>query len=570
MRNKAYFAAVLCFLFLPLWGLHSFDERSVTLTGDAIWRMAGYSSGVLEGSNVRPGTVLLLSSQRGAGTLSASADLVLSFDEGSPSLFRDATGRYSVSVAPSLTHVDGRHARAGAGAVLFQGATAGLGAFHSQVPGNATAGGPLVVTPQSSAALFSPNNNVRDFTLEFWLQPFNMENGEQILKWVSARPGGRHQAVQATAGGSFTFQRILVMSSRNRLQWSFLNFFSSPDRATSIDVNFSGVTPLVPRTWSHHLIRFDAQTGMIEYLVNGRPEAIAYATSTGRESGEVYTPLIGESGSFVLGGNFAGMMDEFMVHGDFASNAVTRRYPLRGGRIVTRAIDLGAGNNQVLMLEATGGRTSVRNVRAASEFQRNGRFRFSDDSEMQFFVRASNNPFRWDAPWQPVTPGQNITANVVGRYVQLAVDFYPSADGESTPYLEEVRIVFLRDEPPLPPTHLRAVAMDGAVHLTWRNSPNRNTQGYLIFYGTAENEFFGEGAMQGASPISVGTRNSVVIEGLQNGTLYFFRVAAYSHRGSNHLLDDTVAHHVGEFSNEARARPLRGLNTVGTPVPGRP
>jgi len=60
----------------------------------------------------------------------------------------------------------------------------------------------------------------------------------------------------------------------------------------------------------------------------------------------------------------------------------------------------------------------------------------------------------------------------------------------------------------------------------------------------------------------VGMRNSVVIEGLQNGTLYFFRVAAYSSQGSNHLLDDSVAHHVGEFSNEARARPLRGMSAV--------
>jgi len=420
-----------------------------------------------------------------------------------------------------------------------------------------------VVTPQASSALFSPGNNIRDFSLEFWLHPLNMENGEQILQWVSDRPIRPYQRVPAAAAAlDFAFQRILVMSSRNRLQWTFTNFFSSPDRATSIDVTLSGVTPLVPRTWSHHLIRFDAETGMLEYLVNGRPEAIVHVTSTGRERGEVYTPITGENGSFILGGNFTGMMDEFRIHGSFVPGATTRRYPLGGGRIETRAIDLGPGNNQVLMLEASGGRASVRDARASTEFRRNGRFRFADDSEMQFFIRASNNPFRWDSPWQSVTPGQDIAGSVVGRYVQLAVDFYPSADGETSPYLEEVSIVFLRDEPPLPPTRLVAVAMDGAVHLTWRHSPNRNTQGYLIYYGTTDNEFFGEGASLGPSPISVGMRNSVVIEGLQNGTLYFFRVAAYSSLGSNHLLDESVSPHVGEFSNEARARPLRGINAA--------
>jgi len=572
MRNKAYFVAVLYTLFLALGSLHSFEERSIRLAGDALWRMADYRSGLIEEGMIRPGSVLLLSSERGFAPRQApSADLVLTFDEGAPSLFRDSVGRYRVSVSPGLTALDRRHARAGSGAVLFQGGSPIVGTFHSQVPGSVTAGGPLVIEPQSSTALFSPNTSIRDFTLEFWLHPLHMENGEQVFQWVSARPGGFAHPQQRTAlaaGGNFTFQRIIATSARNRLHWSFTNFFSSPDRMTNIDINISGVTPLVPRTWSHHLIRFDADTGMIEYLVNGRPEAIVYATSTGREGGEVYTPITGENGSFVLGGNFTGMMDEFRIHGSFAPNAATRRYPLNGGRIETRAIDLGVGNNRVLMLEASGGRTSVRDHRASRDFRRNGRFRFADDSEMHFFIRASNNPFRWDNPWQPVTPGEPLPPGaVVGRYVQLAVDFYPSADGESSPFLEEIRIAYLRDEPPLPPSRLVAVAMDGAVQLSWRHSPNSNTQGYLIYYGTADNEFFGYGASLGPSPISVGMRNSIVIEGLQNGTLYFFRVAAYSHRSSSHLLDDSVSYHVGEFSNEARARPLQGMGTVNTPVP---
>jgi len=563
MRNKAYFIALSYLLFAALGSLHSFEERTLTLAGDALWRMADYRSGIVEGSMIRPGPVLLLSSERRLSPQHAlSPDMALSFDEGNPAHFRDAAGRYRVTASPSLASVDARNARAGAGAALFQGTSRlALGGAGGQLPGSAASGGPLMAVPQSGAALFAPNSNMRDFTLEFWLHPLNMENGEQILQWAAARPRRPYQA--AGAGAGFDFQRILVTSSRNRLHWSFVNFFISPDRRSGMDIDISGSTALVPRTWSHHLIRFDADTGMIEYLVNGRPEAIAYATSTGREGGEVFAPVAGENGSFVFGGNFTGMMDEFKIHGGFAPGAATRRYPLLGGRIETRAIDLGAGNNRVLMLEASGGRTSARDSRAPNEFRRNGRFRFSDDSEMQFFVRASNNPFRWDSPWQPVTPGERISGTVAGRYVQLAVDFYPSASGEASPFLEEIRIVYLRDEPPLPPSRLVAVAMDGAVHLTWRHSPNQDTRGYLVYYGTADGEFFGHGAALGPSPINVGMRNSVVIEGLQNGTLYFFRVAAYSHRHESHMLDSSAAYHVGEFSNEARARPLRGLGTAG-------
>jgi len=556
MRSRASFVAVLYILLsVPgLAGLYAEDQRTVRLSGAALWRMSEYRAGLVEGDMIRPVPVLKLSSERGnSGPGVYSPDLALSFDEADPAGFRDSLGRYSVLADPELLAVDRLHSRIGSGAVMFRVAPpSGSG---SRTPANARAAGPLVVEPQSPSALFAPGNSVRDFSIEFWLYPFNMENGERILEWGSSGMAG--QSPNVAAGVGFAPQRIAAVSSRNRLRWSFGNFFVSPDREAVVDVSLSGVTPLVPRTWSHHLVRFDAQTGMIEYLVNGATEAISYVTSTGREGGEVRTPLVGRNGGFVLGGHFTGMMDEFRIHGEFLPGAATRRYSTAGGRIETRAIDLGAGNNRVLTLEASGGRTSViRNERISGEFRRNGRFRFPDDSEMQFFIRASNNPFRWDTPWHPSVPGEAITAGVVGRYVQLAVDFYSSADGDTTPYLEEVGIVFLRDEPPLPPTRLVAVAMDGAVRLTWRHSPNSGTAGYLVYYGTSDSEFFGEGASLGPSPISVGMANSVVIEGLRNGTLYFFRVAAYSDVFSNHLLDGSASHHVGEFSVEARARPL--------------
>jgi hypothetical protein len=138
------------------------------------------------------------------------------------------------------------------------------------------------------------------------------------------------------------------------------------------------------------------------------------------------------------------------------------------------------------------------------------------------------------------------------------IDFYPSANGEASPYLEELRITYMPDEPPLPPALLTAVAMDGAVRLQWRNSPDKNAQGYLVFYGTISDDYFGEGANLGISPIDVGKVNSINIEGLQNGVLYYFRVAAYS---NNNTADTGTNYappfHTGEFSREVRARPLQ-------------
>jgi hypothetical protein len=544
MKNKLYFIAIL-YLFFPVSGsLHCIGEKTLKLDSNLIWKMIDYRKDVIQQALVRPNPVLMLSSTgiTNGNTVKPAPDMKLSFDEGAPAFFKDTIGHYRTIVSPSLTAVDHRYARAGSGAVLFSGSTGRR---------NSAADGPLILEAQNSAALFAAGNRIYDFSIEFWLQPLNMENGEQILLWNSVRASRNNTAY-------FNPQQILCTSVKNRLEWSFLNFFISPDDARNLDITISGVSAVVPKIWSHHLIRFDSATGIVEYLVNGKTEAIVYANSTGREGGEIFTPLTGQGGSFVLGGNFLGLVDEFMIHGDLFPSPKLQKYPSQGGRIQTIAIDLGEGINDVVKIDASGGKTSTINARINNEFRQNGRFRFSDDSELHFFIRASDNPYRWDSPWRPITPGTDIVGTAQGRYVQLMIDFYPSADGEASPYLEELRITYLPDEPPLPPAQLTAVAMDGAVQLQWRNSPDKNTQGYLVYYGTTSDDYFGEDASFGVSPIDVGKINSITIDGLKNGVLYYFRVAAYSHRNSASPGPSYAQpFHTGEFSREVRARPLQ-------------
>jgi hypothetical protein len=159
-----------------------------------------------------------------------------------------------------------------------------------------------------------------------------------------------------------------------------------------------------------------------------------------------------------------------------------------------------------------------------------------------------------DGTWYSFTPGADIPADIQGRYVQLAIDFYPSSDGETSPYLEELRIVYIPGEPPLPPQSVTAAAVDGGVQLRWRNSPDVNTTGYLIYYSAIRGEYFGEEALLGPSPIDAGKRNSLFIDGLKNGTLYYFRIAAYDRKDGG-----SPGYHAGEFSKEVTARPLAGL-----------
>jgi hypothetical protein len=540
--KKESLIVIIVYIFLFVSGsIYGIGERTIVLGGESGWRMAESRAGVTEVRFVRPNPVLVLSSQTGFSTIGYSAasgvlgnfsamsepalDLSISFDENNTGLYRDSIGKYKVSVSPDVEAADRRYARAGTGAALFHG------------------NGPVIVEPQRTNALFVPNNRMRDFSVEFWLYPQNMENGEQVLSWSGTK----------YINGNFAVQRILCIASKNKLQWSFVNFFTSTDSLSHINIEFSGNTPVVPKTWSHHLVRFDSGTGMVEYLVNGVSEAVCYATSTGQENSEVYTPVAGSNGMFLLGENFRGLIDEFKIHSICAGRSSTSKYVPSGGRTETRAIDLGHNESGVVRIDASGGRISIRENVTHNEFRENGRFRFSDDAEMSFFIRSNENPYLLNnSQWVSFTPGVNFSG-IMGRYVQIAVDFYPSADGETSPYLEQLRIIYSPGEPPLPPKNFTAVAVDGGVLLRWKQSPNADDAGYLVYYSSVRGELFGNDSVLGPSPVNAGNRTSLLVEGLKNGTLYYFRIASYDRATGE------VNYNVGEFSNEVTARPLAGL-----------
>ena len=540
MKKAKFFISLLYILILISGSLYGIGEKTLSMGGASAWATAEVKNNVIEVPSIRPNPVLMLSSID--NTAAQSLDLSISFNEGDTGLFKDRVGHYKVIASPELEAVDSRFARIGTGAALFGAAPLG-----TTVPKN---GGPLVIEPKSRSALFSPGAHIRDFSMEFWLYPLNMENGEQILSWFSSKSVTGAADAALSAGGNH-FQRIICTAVKNRLQWSFVDFFLSPDGSSGINIGLSGDSPITPKTWSHHLIRFDADTGMLEYLVNGETEDIVYATLSGRENSEVYSPIPGGGGIFVLGGRYMGIIDEFNIHKTFISRSSMRKYAPSGGRAETRAIDLGTGNGGILKIEAKGGRASIRETAVNSEFRENGRFRFSDDSEMNFFFRASDNPYYWGGAWESFTPGGDISGRIRGRYIQLAVDFYPSSDGETSPYLEEISVVYMPGEPPLPPYSLTVIAADGGVQLRWKNSPDTNTAGYLIYYGDVRGEYFGGEAFLGPSPIDAGKRNSLFIDGLKNGVLYYFRIAAYNRERLE-----------GEFSREVTARPLSGLSLL--------
>ncbi|MDR2194063.1 MAG: hypothetical protein LBP19_06305 [Treponema sp.] len=532
MKLKAILLLLFFFVFFSqLFGL---GEITLRIGQDAGWSVVEKRDGVTEVDAQRPWTVLSLIAAQPA-MRGVYTDMLFTFDETSPDRFDDSAGHYKVLTrdAFAVSQTDSLTARYGAGAAIFLGRN------------SAASDGPLVITPQTDDALFASGKRIGDFSIEFWALPFNADTGEQVFSWSAAKWRTRID---------YIMQSVTCTISKNRFQWTFLDFFASARNDVRSTITLIGSMPIIPNTWSHHLIRFDAHTGLLEYLVNGKLEALTYATSTGREGGDVYAPLIGEDGSLVLGKQFSGLLDEVRMIGGYRIDTETMetldiaKFPAAGGRIETRSIDLGEPNVQIVRVDASTGRLSFANNTIRNEFAGTSAIKFSDESALQFFIRTSDSPYHWVSEWRVITPGVPLVEQVKGRYVQLAVQFYPSGDGESTPYLDEIRIVYKPNEPPFPPTLITAIAGDGAVDLSWKNSPDIDTMGYFVYYGTVSGMYFGEGALLGASPIDVGKRNSIRIDGLKNGTLYYFTIAAY---------DSLSPPHLGMFSREITARPLQ-------------
>jgi len=468
----------------------------------------------------------------------ASVDLLLHFDAPSDA---DETGNWALRPARAFSlHADG--ALLGAGSASFRGPDSSL----ALVPG-----------PNS---LFGKDSSFRDFSVEFWLFPANADNGEVILLWQSLRklPSG------------VLPQQLSCVVSNGRLLWSFAGFFSrpygggGPGGAKPADadarVELRGRAALVPRAWSHHLLRFDGDTGLLEYLVDGRPEATAYATASGREGGTVFEPAVGAASPLKFCPDFSGLADELRISRRFVEEPSLRPFGRDPSLVVSPIADLGYGNSRLVAVDA--------------------QYKAPGTTSVEFAYRIADSWAAWrsgDAAWTPIRAGEVLPETTRGRYVQVKAELYADGTGRLSPALSSITLRYEADPPPPAPARLLAYPKDGAVELRWTRVPEADLAGYLVYYGERPGEYFGAGADQGPSPIDVGNTTTLTLTGIPNGRLLYFVVAAYDSGPDpdagipgtapkksaesgvpGTALDNKRAEsRAGEFSPETAARPSR-------------
>ncbi|MFW5688986.1 MAG: fibronectin type III domain-containing protein [Spirochaetota bacterium] len=477
-------------------------ERTIELGGDDRWQRLALTERLVS----RPGRqgYLDLSLEPFRFEADASTELLLSFDE---LPLRDAAGNYRVApaqgqAAPELTRAA---QRTGSGALLVDGVE-----------------DRLLLEPLRGS-VFQPGTEWGSFTLEFWLYPVALPDASVVFSW-RAREGVERQ---------FRSQEFSVYADRGALVARFANFFIRPD-GSGTDITLRASERLIPRAWSHHMIRFDADTALLEYFVDGQPADLTYVSRTGRQDGSVYFPRIASfpGEGLTVADGVVGVLDELRIARRLVHETERPELPPSGGQLVSDYIDLGPSGATLRRIGLTSDTPGLSDV-----------FLYYRLVELR-----GRDPLAGDE-WTPVRPDEPIPA-ARGRFLQLRAELLPDTRESLAPTLSRITVTYEPAPPPLPPTAVRAVPRDGAVVLEWAPVQGAEVAGYRVYYGDQSGRYFGSGSERGASPIDVGPATAVTITGLENGTLYFFAVQAYTDA-------ERDADRQHELSTEVAARPAR-------------
>ena len=509
VRKQIYFFSAFCLLFScliqPL-----FSEQTLVFGGKQGWKGVSYTKNVTIGTGRYGYDSYMLSEQ----TINPddSTDLLLTFENGTVT---DETGNYTVDSAEVFV---GDNSARGEKAALSRSETSGI-----KLTGKAS-------------ALFGRQGLTDSFSIEFWVCPLAAGNGEVIFSWRSSRNLEKYslyQNISATVYGS-------------RMRWDFTNVFDiMVDRdfeETNSKFELQSVTPLIPRTWSHHEITYDAESGMLEYKMNGSTEDVRYVTNTDHERGTVFEAHLGVPATLNICPSYTGWIDNFCIRRNCDTNEnAAFLYPENGGRFETGCFQLGKNGAEISRIDI------LETV--------------PEQTWVEYYIRSSVKRIDWldDSPdaepefrapeWRAFTPGEPLD-DVSGMWFQLAADLYPDGACSVTPSVSEFKITYSEYEVPVTPYDVRVVAGDGYVELSWSGTAgnsNSNTAGYIVYYGKRPGEYLGNDAAEGSSPIRVGKKTSIKITGLENGKIYYFAVAGVS-ASSPEI--------IGQLSQEVYARPM--------------
>ncbi|UER67632.1 fibronectin type III domain-containing protein [Borrelia sp. BU AG58] len=379
--------------------------------------------------------------------------------------------------------------------------------------------------PLTRKAFFYSGNVISDFTIQFWLYRTTSVTGEIVVNWNGYK----------NIKNTWLDQAIRLESEGGAFVWSFNNVFLN-EKGDPIKVKIKSDDDFVPKEWHLHTIRYRQKEGLLEYLIDSRPQAIEYITSDRRE-GSGYLLNIGNFVDFNLGQYFTGAIENFEIHKSFeeVGNAFFSRSK---GYIITEPIKLSKDYSQIISIDFDSTKPK--------------------DTEIVYYYRLDNKVFyganesgeirkNLEGDWIHFDPIVGFPDSNVSKYIQIKVEFYPNGNPLDSPALYSMMITYIPEVAPFPPVITKAIPGSGEVLLEWVPVINSNIMGYYVYIGVSPGNYYVKSGGVLSSPIDVGNNTSFKITGLEDGRLYYISVASYG-------LDKGV--NEASFSKEISVRPM--------------
>lgn len=366
------------------------------------------------------------------------------------------------------------------------------------------AGGKAVLLPNGksfikmdSKGYYTKENSINSFTIEFYLNPYQIRMNSKVLSKISIY----------NSGDASEYSGIRASIIDGKLVWQFNNLFMYNGKYSNITL--SAGESLKPNEWRHHSVSFDAKTGKLVKYTDGLEEEVFYLTSTGDINGSPYMININNIiyDPLYLGQGFIGGIDAFSFTPIFKKNFNLYKY-LKSGEIISEVIDL---KNKDIFIDSINYNANISNGTYIDIY-----YRISD-----YYFLPEDNFIEWKL----------LNGNIInekGRYIQVRAKFESDAKRSISPILNNVEVVYHRGKAPQKPINLTATAVNNSVVLNWEGS-HENITGYKIYYGTKSGIYNNADNI----PIIVGNQTEYVINGLRNGEIYYFTVTTIGGEGGN-------------------------------------
>ena len=360
---------------------------------------------------------------------------------------------------------------------------------------------------------FSRDNKINSFTIEFYLNPYQIRMNSKVYSKISIYNDG--------TGSKYSGIRANIINGK--LVWQFNNIFMYEGKY--YNVNLSKGEYLKENEWRHHSISFDATTGKLVKYIDGLEEEVIYLTSTGDRTGSPYTINFDNITSVptYLGQGFIGGIDSFNFIPIYKNKFELYQYE-KSGELITKVLNF---NNQNFFIDTIDYNGIIKDKTYIDVYYRASENYFSEENDNIEWVRLENK--------------NNIINSKKIKYIQLKAVLETDNKRDKTPVLEAIKVGYHLPKKPLKPINIKATPLNGSIMLQWEGS-HEDISGYKIYYGT-ESGIYNNANNE---PIIVDDINEYIIDNLDNNEIYYFRVTTIGGEGGNIESD---------FSEEVYARP---------------